>query len=55
MKDILPFMAKLYKEIMTTKAHPFLNMPPDWNFGLWVKSPKETWDNGDTVVQLPQV
>lgn len=34
MKDFLPVIAKLYKEIVTTKAHSFLNMPPDWNFGL---------------------
>lgn len=44
MKDFLPLMAKLHNEIVATKAYPFLNMPPDWNFGLGVKLPKGTWD-----------
>lgn len=43
-KDILPIMAELYKEAVTTEAHPSLNRPPDWNIGLWVKTPKETWN-----------
>lgn len=33
MKHFLPIMVKLYKAA-ATEAHPFLNKPPDWNFGL---------------------
>lgn len=42
-KESLSIMAKLYKEAETTKAHPSLNMPPHWNFGLWVELPQGTW------------
>lgn len=54
-KDFFPIMTKLYEEVATTKDCSCLDLPPFWNFELWIKTPKGTWDKSDTIAQLSQV